>query len=74
MPGVMQYAAAKCNQLDVHHGNMNGTLKFSPEGKGRNRMRQRTFSFMQFKNICSQKNNRHFARIHMNTLEWLLDG
>lgn len=37
MPGVIQYAAAKRNQLDVHHGNMNSALNFSPEGKGKNR-------------------------------------
>lgn len=47
------YAAAKCNKLDVHHGNMNGALKFSPEEKKRNRREHGTLSFMQFKNICS---------------------
>lgn len=60
-----EYAAAKCNNLDVHHGNMNGALKFSPEEKKRNRRGHRTLSFMQFKNICSQ-NNKTFCK---NTCE-----
>lgn len=28
--------AVKCNKLSVHHGNMNGASKFSPEQKERN--------------------------------------
>lgn len=61
MPSMEECAAAKCNKLDVHDGNMNGAFNVSLAEKKRNRRGHRTLSFMQFKNICLQ-NNKTFCK------------
>lgn len=55
MPSMEECAAAKCNKLDVHDGNMNGAFNVSLAEKKRNRRGHRTLSFMQFKNMFAEQ-------------------